>query len=160
MHGVSPNPTTFDTNTNIWDIGDLNANSSISMNIDCTINTFDEVINTAEISPSDQPDPNSSPGNNNPNEDDQDSASVQIEQADLSLDKDETTGEPYHLGDSVTFVLTLNNGGLDAATNVTVTDLLPAGIDYVSVRPAKELMTMRPAYGILLATYLPAAARR
>jgi uncharacterized repeat protein (TIGR01451 family) len=52
--------------------------------------------------------------------------------ADLSLTKTLTTAGPIHVGDSVTFALTVTNNGPGNATGVTVTDTLPAGLTYVS----------------------------
>jgi uncharacterized repeat protein (TIGR01451 family) len=51
---------------------------------------------------------------------------------DLSLTKTLTTGGVVHVGDNVTFALAVTNNGPSAATGVTVTDTLPAGLTYVS----------------------------
>src|SRR5262249_15230952 len=42
-----------------------------------------------------------------------------------------------NVGDTVTFTLTLSNAGPDAATNVQVADLLPAGLTFVSATPSQ-----------------------
>ena len=53
------------------------------------------------------------------------------EQADLALTK--TVNDPTpNVGDDVTFTITLTNIGPDTATAVQVTDLLPAGLTFVS----------------------------
>jgi uncharacterized repeat protein (TIGR01451 family) len=55
--------------------------------------------------------------------------------ADLSLDKKVDNTTPT-LGQNVVFTLTLTNAGPSTATNVTVTDVLPAGLTFVSANPA------------------------
>ena len=51
--------------------------------------------------------------------------------SDLSLSKDVDVPNPV-IGTDVVFTLTVTNDGPDAADNVTVSDLLPAGYSYVS----------------------------
>ena len=74
-----------------------------------------------------QPTPTSStptPANNSA------SATETPQQADLAVTK--TVSDPTpNVGDSITFTVTLTNSGPDAATNVQVTDLLPAGLTFV-----------------------------
>jgi uncharacterized repeat protein (TIGR01451 family) len=56
--------------------------------------------------------------------------------ADLSITKSGTTATPT-LGQQVTFTLTVNNAGPNAATGVTVLDQLPAGLTFVSSTPSQ-----------------------
>ena len=42
-----------------------------------------------------------------------------------------------NVGDQITFTVTLSNQGPDAATGVQVTDLLPAGLTFVSATPSQ-----------------------
>jgi uncharacterized repeat protein (TIGR01451 family) len=56
--------------------------------------------------------------------------------ADLSLTKIVDNAAPQ-VGSNVTFTLTLSNAGPNSATNVSVTDLLPAGLTYVSDLPSQ-----------------------
>ena len=84
--------------------------------------------NTATVSDADQFDPNT--GNNTA------SATETPQQADLALTK--TVSDPTpNVGDTITFTVTLTNQGPDAATGVQVTDLLPAGLTFVSATPSQ-----------------------
>src|SRR5213076_2793833 len=51
--------------------------------------------------------------------------------ADLGITKTASPPTPT-LGQNVTFTVTVTNNGPDTATGVVVTDLLPAGLTYVS----------------------------
>jgi uncharacterized repeat protein (TIGR01451 family) len=84
--------------------------------------------NTATITHSDQLDPSSA--NNSA------SATVTPQQADLALLQ--ATSDPTpDMGEQVIFSLILFDSGPDAATNVTVTDPLPAGLTFVSANPSQ-----------------------
>jgi uncharacterized repeat protein (TIGR01451 family) len=54
--------------------------------------------------------------------------------ADLQVTKtvsDQSPATPYNPGDTIQYVVTVNNTGPDTATNVQLTDLLPAGVTVV-----------------------------
>jgi uncharacterized repeat protein (TIGR01451 family) len=85
-------------------------------------------INTADIEDSDQFDPDSA--NNNA------SAIERPQQADLSVLKTVNNPTP-NVGDQVVYTITLTNAGPDDATGVAVTDLLPAGVTFVSAIPSQ-----------------------
>ncbi len=53
-------------------------------------------------------------------------------QADLSVTKSTTVTDTVHPGDAVPFTIRVDNAGPDDATNVTVTDVLPTGLEYGS----------------------------
>src|SRR4029077_9296200 len=58
------------------------------------------------------------------------------QQADLALTK--TVDDPAAVpGDVVTFTITLSNNGPGAGTSVQVTDLLPAGLTFISATPSQ-----------------------
>ncbi|MCB0960871.1 MAG: tandem-95 repeat protein, partial [Acidimicrobiales bacterium] len=65
-----------------------------------------------------------------------DSTTTELVTSDLSLTKAVTTA-PAVVGDDATFTLTVSNAGPDAASNVEVTDDLPAGLDLVSTNPSQ-----------------------
>ncbi len=122
---------TYDDITSIWTVGDLAVNGTATLMITATVLTPGAEINTAEISASDQPDPDSTPGNNTPGEDDQDDATATPTQIDLSLTKTVDDDTP-NANQDVTFTILVANAGPDQATGVVVEDLLPAGISFVS----------------------------
>lgn len=55
-----------------------------------------------------------------------------VPSADLFFNKTLTTTGTIHVGDNVTFTLAVTDFGPSDATGVTVTDILPAGLTYVS----------------------------
>ncbi len=61
--------------------------------------------------------------------------------ADLSVTKTDSP-DPINLGaGNVTYTLTVSNGGPNSATNVALTDTLPAGVTFVSVSPSGPVCT-------------------
>ncbi|MDP1792999.1 MAG: SdrD B-like domain-containing protein, partial [Acidimicrobiales bacterium] len=94
-------------------------------------------VDTAEVTASDQPDPDSTPDNNLDTEDDQDAASLSpAPRIDLALTQ-VADKETVNVGDTVTITLTLTNQGPSAATGVAVTDTLPAGLVADSYTPSQ-----------------------
>ncbi|HOE05120.1 MAG TPA: hypothetical protein PLZ52_07890, partial [Bacteroidales bacterium] len=87
-------------------------------------NATGNLVNTANIHSSDVTDPNS--GN------DESTFVTPIQaMADLSIDKTVNNSTPY-VGDNVVFTITVTNEGPSAASNISVSDLLPTGYTYVS----------------------------
>src|SRR5207249_1919861 len=79
-------------------------------------------------SASDQADP--VPGN------DRDSVAVTVQSADLAVTKVVNNATPNER-DTLTYTVTLTNNGPDAATSAAVTDLLPAGVTFLSSTPSQ-----------------------
>jgi uncharacterized repeat protein (TIGR01451 family) len=71
-----PAGTSYDNSTGLWTVGTLNAAQSLTLTIVATALPNGPYVNTAELTASSVPDPDSTPGNNNPAEDDQASAAV------------------------------------------------------------------------------------
>ena len=84
----------------------------------------------------DQFDSDSTPNNNQAAEDDQDTETVTPNVADLSLTKTVDDSTPNR-NQNVTFTLTVSNAGSAGATGVTVNDVLPAGLTFVSSTPSQ-----------------------
>ncbi len=95
--------------------------------------TPNPIVQTASVS-SQTPDP--VPGN--------DSASVQTPvdaNADVEVTKSVAPATGILVGDSVSFTIQARNNGPNAATGVVVTDLLPAGLSFVSASPTQGAYT-------------------
>ncbi|NAS32510.1 DUF11 domain-containing protein [Flavobacteriaceae bacterium R38] len=92
-----------------------------------------EHTNVAEITSSDQADPDSSPNNDDgdQSEDDEDNVTATIQQSDLSLEKTASTSTP-NVGDVVTYTITITNAGPDVATGVNVSDIIPSGLGNIT----------------------------
>jgi large repetitive protein len=121
----------YNSGTGVWTIGSILDGASPSLQIVATVTSSANITNAAQVRSSDQIDPDSTPGNSVVTEDDYDTASVGATAADLSLAKTVNTNTPA-LNGNVTFTITVSNAGPNTATNVTVRDVLPAGLQYVS----------------------------
>src|SRR5262249_50791060 len=112
----------------VWVVGTVNPSTPLTLTITALVVSPNPQTNTATVSHSDQFDPD--PDNNDA------SATVTSQQADLAVTKTASDPTP-NVGDTVTYTITLTNNGPDTATNVTVTDLLPPGMLFVSATPSE-----------------------
>ena len=133
--GATPSVGSFANATGIWTIGNLAVNASASLQITAKVNTTAAVTNYAQVNAANETDIDSTPGNNSTNEDDDDQVTIDPKaQVDLELTKlvDKTTAS---VGDVVTFTVSVVNKGPNATAGVTVDDLLPNGLAFVSATP-------------------------
>ncbi|WP_046759387.1 DUF11 domain-containing protein, partial [Kordia jejudonensis] len=108
--------------------------------VDAPTGVVDEYLNTAQITDSDQYDPDSDPASDNTvddlgdlrGDDDEDSAVVVPQEADLSIVKEIDNTSP-NVGETVTFTVTVTNGGPNIATGISVVDILPVGYTLTGV---------------------------
>ncbi|MBO0592892.1 DUF11 domain-containing protein, partial [Cellulophaga sp. E16_2] len=123
----------YNESTGIWSINSILFNNTTeTLNILATVNPTGDYTNVAEITASDNNDPNSTPNNGILAENDQDDQNTTpIPLADLSLTKTVDNEFP-DVSDNITFTLTLTNDGPSEATGVIVTDLLESGYSYLS----------------------------
>lgn len=128
---ATPSQGSYNNITGIWTVGTLNAGASATLTIQAIVSAVGALTNTAEVTASDQLDPDSTPNNNNPTEDDQATVIIAGQVADLSLQKVVDNPTPG-VGSTVTFTITLSNAGPNTATTVVVQDQLPAGLSFVS----------------------------
>ncbi|KAB8140884.1 DUF11 domain-containing protein [Chloroflexia bacterium SDU3-3] len=125
---ATPSQGSYASGTGLWSLGTLANGASAALTMVATVTQPGSITNNASISAADQPDPVSS---NNTT-----SATVAGQQADLALAKSVSDATP-NAGDSVTFTVQVSNNGPSNATGVAVTDLLPAGLTFVSATPSQ-----------------------
>ena len=125
--------TALSTQTN--EFSAVNTSSTVMLQINAIVDSVDDVINVAEVTASDQTDPDSTPASGDDGQDDRASATVRPQSVDLSLTKTANTSKP-NPGDEVVFTLSVTNNGQDPATGVEVTDVLPAGLTFVRSQPS------------------------
>ena len=109
-----------------WTAGSLASGASATLALTATVNTGTggtTLVHSASITASDHRDLVAA--NNTA------SMSVTVQGADLGLAIAVDNATP-NVGNTIAFTITLTNHGPDAAAGVKVTDLLPAGLTYVS----------------------------
>ena len=113
--------------TGVWTIGSLGVGATVQLNIRATVDagaSGSSITNTITDVTLDQADSNTTS--------DDLSETVSIDNdTDLFVGKTVDEGSPAE-GDTVTYTITVANNGPVTATNVSVTDLLPSGVTYVS----------------------------
>ena len=127
---------TYDELTGVWTIGTIDSGATETLLIDVLVNETGDYVNTAEVTASDTLDPDSTPNNDDGDQSEDDEDNVVVipvdAMADLSIVKTVVDNEIMpNAGDEITFQITVNNAGPDAATGVEVTDILPQGFDFV-----------------------------
>ncbi|MGB8507401.1 MAG: DUF11 domain-containing protein, partial [Pyrinomonadaceae bacterium] len=127
---ATPSGTTaYNSGTGLWTIGALANAASATLTINAKVNAGTgntTITNTTSALAADQFDP--VPANNTG------TVSLRVTSADLSLTKTVNNATPA-FGQNVTFTITISNAGPDAASGVTVKDLLPAGLVFISATP-------------------------
>jgi uncharacterized repeat protein (TIGR01451 family)/gliding motility-associated-like protein len=127
-----PSVGTFNSNSGGWSVGNLSSGNSATLTITAKVLATGNYNNVAEVTGSDQFDPNSTPGNNNPQENDQSVVVVTpVNVADLVTTKTVDKSNPNQ-GDIVQYTITVVNNGPSIATGVNLMDNLPVGTTYVS----------------------------
>ncbi len=119
--------------TGVWTVGSVNvgAGAAPTLTVNARVTTSATATNTAQVTHSDQNDPDSTPGNDVISEDDYASATVTPNVADLAVTKTVDDTHPDVASDA-TFTIVATNLGPSDATGVVVTDNLPAGLTYKS----------------------------
>ena len=117
----------YNSGTGLWTIGTLNNGATATLNITATVDAGTSgttITNTITVVSADQTDSNTTA--DDPSED------ITVGNgADLVTGKTVDNGTPNE-GDTIVYTLTLTNSGPNQATNLSITDLLPAGVTYVS----------------------------
>jgi uncharacterized repeat protein (TIGR01451 family) len=121
----------YSPGSGVWSVGALANGASSTLDVTVTVDAGTAgtiVANTAALTGVDQLDGNPY--------DDAGSAAIDVQSADLSVQKTVDDPAPAE-GSAVVYSLTVTNLGPDPATGVQLTDLLPAGVAYVSDAPSQ-----------------------
>ncbi len=132
---ATPSQGTFNQGTGLWTVGTVLAGAANKQTLTIQAKVLAPAVNTipaaqtnvATVTKSAEPDPN--PGNNTG------TATETPKYADLGVKKTTSNVQP-NVGDTITYTVSLYNLGTSAATNVEVTDTLPANVTFVSATPS------------------------
>ncbi|MEQ9105738.1 MAG: SdrD B-like domain-containing protein [Rhodothermales bacterium] len=128
----------FNNGTKVWSPANLAPGASVTLTINATSTATSTVENCAEVMTANEPDVDSTPGNDDANEDDQDCHSYEPQRdpgtPDVKVEKTASETD-VDLGDAFSYTLTASNIGDGPATGVVLTDALPYGVAFVSANP-------------------------
>jgi uncharacterized repeat protein (TIGR01451 family) len=122
---ATPDQGTYDDNTGTWQVGTVPNGATLNLTLAATVTQVGVLLNTAEIIAADQPDPNSTPGNNVAGENDQASVTLTVGAAPaLTIQKSgptqATTGQIVTYSFTVAHDTTIGDGS--PVSNITVSD--------------------------------------
>ncbi|HKR02976.1 MAG TPA: isopeptide-forming domain-containing fimbrial protein [Pyrinomonadaceae bacterium] len=127
---------TYNSATGVWSVGNVASGSSPTLQITARIDTIGSITNTAQVTASNQPDPDSTPNNNIATEDDQASSNLSTTPPAISLCKT-VLGQPcppaainMPPGSDITYVITFTNSGGSFASSFVITDPVPQFTDF------------------------------
>jgi uncharacterized repeat protein (TIGR01451 family) len=124
---ATPSAGTYTSGTGAWSVASLASGASATLQLVARVNSTGTITNTAEVNASDQPDPDSTPGNNNPAEDDRASASIgAAAPPNITLTKSVTPSGTQVPGTQITYTVVLQNTGGSPASAFVLTDPNPA----------------------------------
>lgn len=125
---AAPSQGAYDSASGVWTIGALANGASATLAITVHVDQAGSISNTATVTHEDQFDPN--PTNNSSG------TTINGQSADLGVTKTVDDAAPT-VGDNVVFTITIHNNGPSDATNVVLTDQLPATLSFVSAAPSQ-----------------------
>ncbi len=132
--GATITPSDASAPTLSWTINQLDKDESVTLSLQAKVNASGTYTNLAQITASDQKDPDSDPNSDETvddlgdgkDDDDEATATVTPQRADLSLTKTVDNPNPI-VGSAVIFTINVANAGPNTATGVDVADVVPAG---------------------------------
>ncbi len=125
----------YDPVTGKWTVGDLASGGDTQLNIVVRVEQPGALTASAEVVAANETDKDSTPGNGIASEDDQDDVTLGGVQIDLAVTNRVVGTTTPDLGDDVTFRVTLTNEGASTASGVTLKNVLPPGLTFVSSNP-------------------------
>lgn len=126
---ATPSAGTYTSGTGAWAVASLASGATATLQIVALVNSTGTITNTAEVTASDQPDPDSTPNNNSPAEDDRASASVgAAAPPNITLTKSVTPAGTQLPGTQLTYTVAFVNAGGSPANAFVLTDPNPATV--------------------------------
>lgn len=127
----NPSKGTYNPTSGVWAVGGVASGTSATLAIVATVNPGTEglaIVNQARITASDQGD--AVPGNNLA------TATITVQGTDLGIEVSVDQPSPT-VGDAIHYTVTLTNHGPGGASGVSVINLLPAEVTYISSAPSQ-----------------------
>ncbi|MFO7652392.1 MAG: DUF11 domain-containing protein [Candidatus Krumholzibacteriia bacterium] len=131
FRSAEPSQGTYSKDGGLWAVGNLAATASASLNLDVTVDagTSGSIItNSAAVTALEEVDLDE--------ENDHASVDIRVNTVDLALDKTVSNAGPVE-GETISYTITVANDGPGRATEVRVTDRLPAGVTHVGDSPSQ-----------------------
>lgn len=166
LQSSSPSSGTF--SGGVWTLGGpLAPGETAALNLVTTVNSTatggDVITNVAEVSAANETDIDSTPNNDSgdQSEDDEDNAQITVlEQVDLEVAKSVDQSD-VSVGDTVTWTIVVANDAANANTNatgVTISDMLPTGVTFVSATATNGAFNSENGIWTLAAPLSPGAS--
>ncbi|KZX11125.1 DUF7507 domain-containing protein [Methanobrevibacter filiformis] len=111
---TAPDYTTYDIITGLWNIGNLEAGLAVLLTIEVEVTGFGNITNTANLTTAET----------NINNQTNSTAEFNVSDVNVTIIKVSNTSGHNHVGDNITYTITVMNKGSTNASNVTVFDLL------------------------------------
>ncbi len=124
---ATPSAGTYTSGTGAWAVASLTSGANATLQIVALVSGTGSITNTAEVTASDQPDPDSTPNNNSPAEDDRATASLgAAAPPNITLTKSVTPSGTQTPGTQITYTVAFANVGGAPASAFVLTDPNPA----------------------------------
>ncbi|MGL5111246.1 MAG: gliding motility-associated C-terminal domain-containing protein, partial [Flavobacterium sp.] len=125
---------TYDPKVGLWKVGFVEVGNTAILLVDVKVLGQGDYVNCAAITKANEPDIDSTPGNNSTTEDDDACASAPPNQTvDLAIVKTILTNNTNpKVNSEISFEIQVTNNGNIDATSVVIADLLPSGYTFVN----------------------------
>jgi uncharacterized repeat protein (TIGR01451 family) len=152
----TPSVGSYNSGTGVWTVGNVASGVSPTLVIVARIDALGSITNTAQVTASNQPDPDSTPNNSIASEDDQASSSLSTQPPSITLCKT-VQGQPCppvatlnaQPGSDITYVISFTNSGGSYASSFVVTDPIPQYTDFKVGSVATNLSTTGLSVSVL-----------
>ncbi|MBU2947429.1 gliding motility-associated C-terminal domain-containing protein [Zobellia uliginosa] len=129
---------TYDAVSGDWTLPALTNGNSVAIDITATVNAptaaANEYLNIAQVTSATNFDSDSTPNNDDGDQSEDDEASVEVIPQVADLEVTNTISQPSgNPGDTVVLTVTIQNNGPDAATNLSLENIVPVGFTVTTI---------------------------